>query len=73
MEWERFLIRGWDASNHKVTTQMLTVEEITYKCQSLHLNMADVGLVLLNIEREKNGMAPIDPAAIADNNGNFGV
>lgn len=61
-----YWIRTWDSNLNKPMTYKFTLHEILNLAQQYQMNMADVGLVLINLERVKLGLATLDPGVISD-------
>lgn len=62
-----YWIRTWDIEERKVQCYKFTLQEIIHCAQAYHMNMVDVGMVLLNVERSKLGLEPLDTKCIAVN------
>lgn len=60
-----YTVRCWDPVTSVPTTQSFSLHEILTEPDVHHMNMADVGLVLLNLRRVEIGMKPIPPEQVA--------
>lgn len=56
-------VRSWNPETDTITEVNRTLEEIVEN--PVHLNMADIGLFLLNRERESRGLEALPLEAVA--------
>lgn len=62
---KKYDVRCWDFQSQMAETYFFTKDEIINLAQVHHMNMVDVGLILLNIEREKIGLEPLPVSLIS--------
>lgn len=60
----KYWVRCWNPVTEKVTAITFTLNEILNDAPKHHMYMADVGIILLNLEREKHGLPKLDPGII---------
>lgn len=63
---QMYWIRTWDSNLNKPMTYKFTLNEILNLAQQYQMNMADVGMVLINLERVKLGLSTLDPKSASD-------
>lgn len=59
-------IRHWNASDQKIDVSKFSLQEIIISADFWQMNMIDVGLVLLNLERGKRNLPLISFEQIAN-------
>lgn len=62
----KYWVRCWNNEEQKVEHKTFTFEEILKETQVHQMNMADVGLILLNIERQRYGLKRLAAVSVAD-------
>lgn len=62
-----YKVRCWNHSTDKVEVIGVTIEDIVFKADYMHMNMVDVALILLNVERERNGLPLLNSTYIGGN------
>ncbi len=69
----RFRVRFWDPKIAKCEFGVFSYKTIIHEAEKWQLNMGDVGLILLNIERQNHGLELFKAEHVSDNDGTFGV
>lgn len=60
---EVFDVRTYDIETDRVFVTQMTIENIIM--YPTHLNMSDVGIILLNHLRKENGLKTLDPSLVS--------
>lgn len=70
----KYRIRCWDTNVNVEVVKLVTLTDIVNGAQDMHMNLADIGLVLLNLKRaERKDLLPFEASSITDNDGTYGI